>query len=114
MSFGDTGRMNRGHSSVSIDKEARTPLKEVPFHRIIALFRPHTFSLIWILSLALVAAMAGLVPPLLMKQIIDHTIPGGNIRELILFVGLMILLPLASGLLGVWQNHWNTVVGQDH
>ncbi|WP_307434554.1 MULTISPECIES: ABC transporter ATP-binding protein [unclassified Paenibacillus] len=65
-----------------------------------------------IIGLALFAALIGLIPPLVMKEIIDKAIPLGNMKLLAGMAMLMIVLPVLSGVLGVWQNHLNTKVTQ--
>ncbi|MCY9667221.1 ABC transporter ATP-binding protein/permease [Paenibacillus alginolyticus] len=65
-----------------------------------------------IIGLALFAAVIGLIPPLVMKEIIDKAIPQGNMKILAGMALLMIFLPVVSGVLGVWQNHLNTKVTQ--
>lgn len=90
----------------------KATLKDVSLRRIYSLFRGYRWPLTGILLLALCGAVLGLLPPLVMREIIDHSIPQGDYRGLFLFVGLMVLLPMVSGLLGVWQNHENTKVGQ--
>jgi ATP-binding cassette subfamily B protein len=90
----------------------KATLKDVSLRRIISLFHAYWFQLAAILLLSLGSAVIGLIPPLVMKDIIDHAIPEGNMARLFGMVGLMVLLPLASGLLGVWQNYENTKVGQ--
>ncbi|MCY9692503.1 ABC transporter ATP-binding protein/permease [Paenibacillus alginolyticus] len=62
--------------------------------------------------MALFAAVIGLIPPLVMKEIIDKAIPQGNMKILAGMALLMIFLPVVSGVLGVWQNHLNTKVTQ--
>jgi ATP-binding cassette subfamily B protein len=87
-------------------------LKDVSLLRIAMLFRRYWGQMAVILLLALGGAVLGLVPPLIMRDIIDRAIPNGNMRELAGMIALLVALPLASGLLGVWQNHLNTKVGQ--
>jgi ATP-binding cassette subfamily B protein len=65
-----------------------------------------------ILSCILVTSVLGLVPPYLVKRIIDHAIPSGSRSELNWLVAAMIAAPLLSGLIGVWQNYLITVMGQ--
>jgi ATP-binding cassette, subfamily B, bacterial len=93
-------------------KPVRAKLKDVSLKRVFLLFRAYWAQLIVILTLALVGAVIGLIPPLVMREIIDTAIPQGSMRLLAEMAALMILLPLLSGILGVWQNHLNTKVAQ--
>jgi ATP-binding cassette subfamily B protein len=65
-----------------------------------------------ILSCILITSVLGLVPPYLVKRIIDTAIPSGSRTELNWLVAAMIGAPLLSGLVGVWQNYLITVMGQ--
>jgi ATP-binding cassette subfamily B protein len=96
-------------------KDANTPkakLKDVKLSRILQLFRPYRTQLFIILMLALAAAIVGLGPPLVMKEIIDRALPSADKKLLWEMVGLLVGLPLFGELIGVWQNHLNNRVGQ--
>ena len=65
-----------------------------------------------ILGCIIVTSLLGLIPPLLIREIVDRAIPlrqGGLLNWL---VAGMIAIPLVSGLIGVWQNNLVTVVSQ--
>ncbi|MER3406778.1 MAG: ABC transporter, partial [Chloroflexota bacterium] len=68
----------------------------------------------WLLILACVAATSviGLLPPLIVRAIIDHAIPYGEAGLLNLLVLAMLAVPVANGLIGVAQNYLNVRVGQ--
>jgi ATP-binding cassette subfamily B protein len=102
------GRVNNGGKGDS----PKAKLKDVSLSRIIKLFRNYKGQLAVIIVLALVSALIGLVPPLLMREIIDKAIPQGNAKLLTIMAVLLIVLPILSGMLGVWQNHLNTKVAQ--
>src|SRR4051794_82759 len=108
---GDSSRWESGRRE-TLQGRGRASLKEVSLGRIYGLFRGYRWQLGAIVGLALLAAVIGLIPPLIMKEIIDKAIPQGNKRLLLEMIALMVLLPMVSGLLGVWQNHENTKVGQ--
>jgi len=65
-----------------------------------------------ILACILTTSVLGLVPPFLVKRIIDDAIPSGSRTELDWLVGAMIAAPLLSGLVGVWQNYLITIMAQ--
>lgn len=90
----------------------KAKLKDVSVKRILRLFKGYWGQLLAIIGLALFAALIGLIPPLVMKEIIDKAIPLGNMKLLAGMALLMIVLPVLSGVLGVWQNHLNTKVTQ--
>jgi ATP-binding cassette subfamily B protein len=66
-----------------------------------------------ILSCIAVSSLAGLLPPIVARAIIDEAIPSQNTAMLNWLVLAMIGAPIVSGLLGIVQNHLSTVLGQD-
>ncbi|NHW39050.1 ABC transporter ATP-binding protein [Paenibacillus aceris] len=101
-----------GMGRLSDRDRPKAKLKDVSVKRILTLFRGYWGQLLGIIGLALLAAVVGLIPPLVMKEIIDKAIPQGSMRLLAEMAMLMLLLPVVSGVLGVWQNHLNTKVTQ--
>ncbi|NOV04647.1 ABC transporter ATP-binding protein [Paenibacillus planticolens] len=101
-----------GMGRLSDRDRPKAKLKDVSVKRILTLFRGYWGQLLGIIGLALLAAVIGLIPPLVMKEIIDKAIPQGSMKLLAEMAMLMLLLPLLSGVLGVWQNHLNTKVTQ--
>ncbi|WP_261381644.1 ABC transporter ATP-binding protein [Paenibacillus cremeus] len=110
MDWGSGGGGGGGRQALQMRGKAK--LKDVSLTRIYGLFKGYRLPLAGILILALIGAVIGLVPPLVMREIIDKALPNGDVPHLLLLVLLMVLLPLVSGLIGVWQNHENTKVGQ--
>jgi ATP-binding cassette subfamily B protein len=101
-----------GMGRLSDRNRPKANLKDVSIKRILRLFKGYWGQLLAIIGLALFAALIGLIPPLVMKEIIDKAIPQGNMKILAVMALLMIVLPVLSGVLGVWQNHLNTKVTQ--
>jgi ATP-binding cassette subfamily B protein len=80
--------------------------------RIAAFFRPYKAQVSVVLVAILLTSFIGLVNPILLKLLIDIAIPDRDWVLLNLFVGLMIVLPIVSGLIGVGQSYLNNVIGQ--
>lgn len=80
--------------------------------RAAAYFRPYWRDALWIVLCILVGALLGLIPPLLVREIIDRAIPLGDTRTLFWCVVLMIATPALAGLIGVLQNYLAVRVGQ--
>ncbi len=106
------GGMGMGGRLSSDPNAPKVKWRDAEWGRAVRLFRPYVKKLSGILVLAVLSAVIGLFPPLVMREIIDHAIPEGSRRDLYQMALLMVLLPLAAGLLGVWQNHLNNKVGQ--
>jgi ATP-binding cassette subfamily B protein len=81
--------------------------------RVVAFFKPYRAQVALALFAILLTAGLGLINPYLLKLLIDDAIPNGDMSRLNLYVGLMILVPIASGLIGVGQSYLNNVVGQN-
>jgi len=104
--FGPMGR-------ISYDEPAAgTRLTPGGFRRIAGYFRPYRGEAFRITLCILATALLGLVPPLLVRDVIDHAIPGKNFDLLLRLVTLMIAVPAVAGLIGVLQNYFAVRVGQ--
>lgn len=101
-----------GMGRLSDRNRPKAKLKDVSIRRILLLFKRYWGQLLVIIGLALLAAVMGLIPPLVMKEIIDTAIPQGRVQLLSVMALLLIVLPVLSGVVGVWQNHLNTKVTQ--
>ncbi len=68
----------------------------------------------WLVIFTCVAATAalGVVPPLLVRAILDHAIPDRNLHLLGSMVASMVGVTILIGLIGVLQNWLNAVVGE--
>ena len=93
----------------------RRPGSEGPtLRRIAGFFRPYRARLAFIAVLILITVGIGVVNPILLGLAIDNLVPGGDQDLGLLFLqcGLMILLPIVTSALGVWQSYLSNVVGQ--
>ncbi len=71
-------------------------------------WRPSVLILLCIIA----GALLGVIPPLLVRAVIDRAIPSHDGRLLNWLIAGMIGAPLVAGLIGVWQNYLVTVMGQ--
>jgi ATP-binding cassette subfamily B protein len=79
----------------------------------VAFFAPYRGQVVVVLGAILLTSFIGLVNPILLKLLIDVAIPRLDFGLLNLYVGLMIGLPIVSGLIGVGQAYLNNVIGQN-
>jgi ATP-binding cassette subfamily B protein len=109
-SGGPAGRMfGRGSGDIPpVPRERRGHT----IRRIVAFFGPYKGQVAVVLVAILFTSLIGLVNPILLKLLIDIAIPERDWGLLNLFVGLMIVLPIVSGLVGVGQSYLNNVIGQ--
>lgn len=80
--------------------------------RIIALFRPHRFTLAGVLTIIVGSSLLGLIIPFLTKRIVDEALPDQNVGLLLWLVGTMVLVAAITAVLGVVQTWMSTGVGQ--
>jgi ATP-binding cassette subfamily B protein len=100
--FGATGPVE----TVPKERRGRT------IRRIVAFFKPYKGRVSIVLVAILLTSFIGLINPILLKLLIDVAIPQRDFGLLNLFVGLMVVLPIVSGLIGVGQSYLNNVIGQ--
>jgi ATP-binding cassette subfamily B protein len=80
--------------------------------RIAGFFRPYRLRVVAVLATIVLTSLLGLINPYLLKLLIDEALPQRDFGLLNLFVGLMIAIPIVSGLIGVGQSYLNNVIGQ--
>ena len=107
---GSGGFFGRGPSEdfVPVPKERRGQT----IRRILVFFKPYRPQIAVVLIAILMTSFLGLVNPYLLKLLIDEAIPQRDLRLLTIYVGLMIVLPIITGLIGVGQSYLNNLIGQ--
>jgi ATP-binding cassette, subfamily B, bacterial len=91
----------------SDDAETKTDLR-----RITRLFRPYRARLGAVLGLIAISASLGMIPPFLLREVLDTAIPQRDTDLLIALVGGMIAIAIAVGVIGVGQTWLSNLVGQ--
>ncbi len=81
--------------------------------RIAVFFAPYKAQVAVVTGAILLTSLLGIVNPLLLERLIDDAIPNQDLFKLNLYVGLMIVIPIVSGLIGVGQAYLNNRVGQN-
>jgi ATP-binding cassette subfamily B protein len=94
-------------SHVPRERQART------VRRVMGFFRPYRLSVAIVVVTIIATSLLGLINPYLLKLLIDDAIPQQDFGLLSLYVGLMIVIPIISGLIGVFQSYVNNVIGQN-
>ena len=95
------------------DRPKRTRAEDAQtLRRVARIFRPYRRHIFFVLLAIVAASVIGLANPILLKLIIDDAIPSGDMSELTLYVGLMILFPIVGGLIGVGQTYFSNLIGQ--
>jgi ATP-binding cassette, subfamily B, bacterial len=87
-------------------------VRKANFRRIVRLFRPYRLRLGGVSALIVVAAGLGVVPPFLLREVLDVAIPDENVGLLTALVAGMVAIPIVTGAIGVWQTLLSNQVGQ--
>ncbi len=116
-------RMRRGgHFHVVVPDPDAGPIKKQTVRRVARTFRPYRGK-VSVVGLAIfVTSVLGIVNPLLIKIIFDQDLFGNppndclgghcpNLHRLYFHVGLMIAVPVVSGIIGVGQTYLANLVG---
>ena len=80
--------------------------------RVAQAFRPYRFQVILVLIAILLTTVLGLVNPLLIQRVFDDAIVKGNLNLLFIYVGIMFITPVVTGIIGVGQTYLNNIIGQ--
>jgi ATP-binding cassette, subfamily B, bacterial len=114
---GRGGRMMGGGGMWGGPSQEFTPVPKErrgqTLRRITAFFKPYRGQVVVVLVAILATSLIGLANPYLLKLLIDEAIPERDFFKLNLFVGLMITLPILTGLIGVGQAYLNNLIGQN-
>jgi ATP-binding cassette subfamily B protein len=110
---GTSGRIGgRGHGPGADFEPVPKERRGRTLRRIMAFFRPYRWQVGVVVVAILGTSVLGLVNPILLKLLIDEALPQRDFGLLNLYVGLMIALPIVTGLFGVGQSYLNNLIGQ--
>jgi ATP-binding cassette subfamily B protein len=111
--FGSGGQ-RRFYASTARDSQPPAPLRRRlgTAAKIIRFFRPYKLEVSIVFGAILLTSFLGVINPILLKLLIDVAIGQRDWFLLNAFVGLMILIPIVSSLIGVAQSYLNNRVGQ--
>jgi ATP-binding cassette subfamily B protein len=85
---------------------------QVPIRRVLRLFRPYRWSLLFVAVLVGASSLVSLVNPFLIREIIDVALPRGRTGLLTLLALGMIVVSIANSSFSVSQTYVSTKVGQ--
>jgi ATP-binding cassette subfamily B protein len=84
----------------------------VPLRRVIALFRPYRWSLLFVGVLVAASSLVSLVNPFLIRAIIDVALPQGRTGLLTVLALAMIVVAILNSSFSVSQTYVSTKIGQ--
>jgi len=109
---GAGGPWGRAFGGPEPDLSRRRGAERETARRIVGFFAPYRARLAFIAVLILVTVSIGVVNPILLKLIIDNLTGPQDLGLLWIQAGLMIVLPIVTSAIGVWQSYLSNVVGQ--
>ena len=80
--------------------------------RVMGYSKPYRWQLIGMLLLILCSTGLTLLTPLILRNLIDHVIPSGNISQLVMLAVALLFIPVIGGGIGVVQRRLNATVGE--
>ncbi|HEX7475878.1 MAG TPA: ABC transporter ATP-binding protein [Dehalococcoidales bacterium] len=80
--------------------------------RVIGFARPYRLLILGMLLITLVTTGLSLLTPLILRNLIDQTIPARNLHRLIWLTAAMLAIPLISGVLNVVLRQLNSRAGE--
>lgn len=106
---------HRGNWWVLISRDSDRKLPKISRRMLGRVFRyagPYWRSIAVSLTIIGLISLIELIPPLLYRELIDNVLPNGEWDRLNLLALAMVSIPIASGLLGVAQRYFNSLVGE--
>ena len=80
--------------------------------RVLVYGKPYRWKIAAMLVLILITTGLGLISPLIMRDLIDRTIPQKDVQRLLWLSLLLLVIPLVNGLISVVQRRLNSQVGE--
>jgi len=102
----------RQHGAEPAERTADADTRRANLRRIFGLFKPYRLRLSVVLGLIVLAAILGVIPAFLLKDILNTAIPNKDTQLLSLLAGGMVVIAIVSGVLGVMQTLYSNQVGQ--
>ncbi|TMC21988.1 MAG: ATP-binding cassette domain-containing protein [Chloroflexi bacterium] len=81
--------------------------------RVIKAFYPYRFQVALVLAAILLTTLLALVNPLLIPYVFDNAIQKGDGTLLLIYVAIMVIIPVISGIISAGQSYLNHNVGQN-
>lgn len=80
--------------------------------RVLRYSRPYRTQIFSMLVLILLSTGLTLISPLILRDLIDHTLPARDLNRLVLLALALLFIPAIGGLIGVFQRRLNAHVGE--
>ncbi len=80
--------------------------------RVLGYGKPYRASIVLLLLTILVTTVLGLIPPLIFQDLLNNTLPNGDVERLNVLALALVVLPLITGAIRVGQRRLNSLVGE--
>ncbi|HSJ82884.1 MAG TPA: ABC transporter ATP-binding protein [Acidimicrobiia bacterium] len=94
------------------EEQDRPDIDRALLRRVWSYGRPYLGGLIGVLVTIVIISGLGVVPPILIRLLVDEALPDRDVSLLTLLGVGMILVPLVNALIGVAQRWWSARVGE--
>ncbi|MBI9047983.1 MAG: ABC transporter ATP-binding protein [Anaerolineaceae bacterium] len=101
-----------GWRSLLQSPEEKPKVTRALLNRVLAYAKPYQKQIIIMLTLILFNTGLTLLTPLVVRDLIDQTIPDKNISRLIFLSSALLLIPAAGGVLTIFQRRLNAAIGE--
>ena len=82
-----------------------------PLRRVLSYARPYWWRMLLLLGIILATIGLGLLTPLVLRDLIDRTLPAGDVRRLNLLAAVLIAIPAVNAALRMWQRALDAAIG---
>src|SRR5271157_772568 len=80
--------------------------------RVLRYARPYRWQILGMLAFIMINTGLTLLTPLILRDLIDRTIPTGDINRLVLLALGLLLIPSLGAVINVFGRRWNSLVGE--
>lgn len=95
------------------DNDGKKPNVSWPLlRRVMAYARPYRWHIVGMLISILLTTILSLLTPLIFRDLIDHALPQGDVQRLNLLALGLVFIPIADGVIGVFQRKLNATIGE--
>ncbi|HEX9122714.1 MAG TPA: ABC transporter ATP-binding protein [Actinomycetota bacterium] len=116
----------RGHGRFMrpVSEQDKRPIRRSTVRRVVATFEPYKGKVAWVGLAILLSSGLGVVNPLMIRAVFNNALfgvpPGAprcagqscpNLHLLYVYVGIMIAVPIVTGLIGIGQTYLSNLVG---
>jgi len=111
---GGPGMGGHGFGRMRFDENTQKPnISKALLKRISKYFIPYWKQTLFVMFILLFTSLLGILPPIIIQQIVDKALPNKDLNLLIMLVVASLSTTVISGLLGVWQNYLNSYISQN-